>query len=186
MKIHYLLLTVTAMFLGLAHTNAQPKKSANASKKSSSATKLTIIGEVESISFLKQNVQLDARIDTGATTSSLRAINIEHYERDGKKWVRFEMPTTKDPKGKWIKVERPLARIIPVKRHGAEPLHRPVVSMLVSIGDIKCHCEFSLTDRKGFEYPVLIGRNFLSGRALVDVSQNYLANPINKEKSNEN
>ena len=98
------------MFLGVAYTNAQPKKLTKTSKKSSDTTKLKIIGEVESISFLKKNIQLDARIDTGATTSSLRAVNIEHYERDGKKWVRFDMPTTNHPKGKWIKVERPLIR----------------------------------------------------------------------------
>lgn len=141
---------------------------------------LTVIGEIESLTLEKEKVQFKARIDTGAQTSSISAINIQHYERDGKKWVRFEInhPTKK----KTIKMERPLSRMVSIKRHGASSSERPVVHLVVSIGTIKCRCEFSLTDRSKYEFPVLIGRNFLSGRAMVDVSGKHLAHPMNQDK----
>lgn len=143
--------------------------------------KLQVIGEIESLTLEKEKVQFKARIDTGAQTSSISAVNIQRYERDGKKWVRFEI---NDPaKKKTIKMERPLSRIVSIKRHGAPPVDRPVVYLVVSIGSIKCRCEFSLTDRSKYEFPVLIGRNFLSGRAMVDVSRKHLAHPMSQEKS---
>ncbi|NWK57603.1 ATP-dependent zinc protease [Verrucomicrobiaceae bacterium N1E253] len=146
-----------------------------------SPPKMAVIGEIESLTLEKEKVQFQARIDTGAQTSSISAINIQQYERDGKKWVRFEINGGPDDQA--IKMERPLSRIVQIKRHGADAVERPVVYLIVSIGNIKCRCEFSLTDRSKYEFPVLIGRNFLSGRAMVDVSRKHLAHPISKEES---
>jgi len=183
MKIYTLLLCFATLTFGWASVSAKPKKTDIPTSKTTN-NQLAVIGQIESVSFSKEKIQLDARIDTGAETSSLSAKNIERYERDGKKWVRFKMLHT--DKKKWVTVERPLSRIVSIKRHGAEPLNRPVVSMLMSIGDIKCRCEFSLTDRSSYEFPVLIGRNFLNGRAMVDVSRKRVAHPLSKEESNEN
>lgn len=153
---------------------------ADTNKKSS----LTVIGEIESVTLVTEKFQLSARIDTGAQTSSLSALNIKHYERDGKKWLRFQVknPVT----GKLIQMERRLSRIVKIKRHGAPPAERPVVFLVVAIGKIKCRCEFSLVDRSSYEFPVLIGRNFLSGRAVVDVSRKHVAHPVSAEDSHEN
>jgi hypothetical protein len=143
---------------------------------------LITIGEIESVTLQKEKFQLLGRIDTGAQTSSITALNIEKYERDGKKWVRFEVPNTATNKN--VKFERPLTRIVSIKRHGAPPVARPAVKLLVSIGTIKCSCEFSLTDRSSYEFPVLIGRNFLSGRAVVDVSRKHVTHPSSNEETN--
>lgn len=140
---------------------------------------LTVIGEIESVTLEKEKFQLLGRIDTGAQTSSITALKIEKYERDGKKWVRFEVPNTTTKK--MVKFERPLTRTVSIKRHGASSVDRPVVNLLVSIGTIKCRCEFSLTDRSAYDFPVLIGRNFLSGRAVVDVSRKHAAHPSAQE-----
>lgn len=137
---------------------------------------MLVIGEAEFIYVREAKMKLRARIDTGATTSSISAINIKRFERDGKKWVRFVIPL-KDGKTSQL-IERPITRIAEIKRHGAESMERPVVTLQVSIGSIKTKSEFSLTDRSAFEYPVLIGRTFLSGRAVVDVSQKYVTSPM--------
>ena len=46
---------------------------------------------MEHVYISPPGILLTARIDTGATTSSIDARNIEPFERDGKRWVRFEV-----------------------------------------------------------------------------------------------
>ncbi|MBK1878759.1 ATP-dependent zinc protease family protein [Pelagicoccus mobilis] len=137
-----------------------------------SITQPRFIGEAEHTTILPMDIKLRSRIDTGATTCSMNALNILNFEREGKKWIRFDIV---DPEtGGNIEVERPCVRISSIKRHGAEDQKRPVVMMDVSIGDLRRVVEFTLTDRSKYDYPVLIGRNYLNGLAIVDVSSSYL------------
>lgn len=126
---------------------------------------MVVIGEIESVHFIDNKVLLAARIDTGATTSSLGATDIVKMERDGKKWLRFTMQDKQA-----TVVERPLSRTINIKRHNAEAQQRYVVEMNISIAGKVMKREFSLVDRGSFSFPVLIGRNILQGEFLVDVS----------------
>jgi hypothetical protein len=176
MKLRVLLLCILSATAGFSVAEPQKKSKPVAPEQS----KLIVLGQIETATLDEEKISLLARIDTGAETSSLNAQKIEHYERDGKKWVRFEIPSPN--KKKPIVVERKLARTVEIKRHGVAPTHRPVVYMTITIGEIHCRCEFSLTDRSKFEFPILIGRNFLSGRALVDVSLKHAAHPINKNQ----
>ncbi len=145
---------------------------------------LPVIGAVEMLTLVKEKLQFPARIDTGAQTSSISAVGIQPFERDGKRWLRFKVQDSGS--GKLVQLETALERMAKIKRHGALATERPVVSLVVSIGSIKQKCEFSLVDRTDYEYPALVGRNFLTGKAVVDVSQEYLAHPLKEGKTNEN
>jgi len=145
----------------------------------SDGEKLIIIGETEYITIKPSNLRLKARIDTGATTSSIHALDIVRYERDGKKWVRFNLV---NPSGAKIKMNYPVHRTIKVKRHGADDQSRPVVNLKVTMGKIKKTTPFSLVDRSNFKYPVLIGRSFLADTAIVDVNRSYVLSPLSGEK----
>jgi hypothetical protein len=136
------------------------------------STPLTIIGEAEYVTILPLGVTQKARIDTGATTCSIHASSIKRFERDGEKWVRFELGPEQDAEERF-EVERPIVRIASIKRHGAEDQTRPVVRLTFQLGPITDTIEFSLTDRSAFEFPILVGRNLLSGNALVDVTKHY-------------
>jgi len=126
-----------------------------------------VFGASETVFMLKQKIAFEARMDTGATTCSMSAQNIQQFERDGKKWVRF---TVTDPKtGKVHKQEARITRIASIKQHGRPDVKRPVVKLPIKAGNVERLAEFSLTDRSHFEFPVLIGRNLMEGSMVIDV-----------------
>jgi len=131
-----------------------------------------VFGRVEHITVNPLAITYEARMDTGAQTCSMNALDIQLLERDSKKWVRFYVidPETKAK----VKIERPLVRTASIKRHGSESQERPVVQMDMSIGKMRRVVEFTLTDRTKYEYPMLIGRNYLVRMAIVDVSETFL------------
>ena len=139
---------------------------------------MRIIGEVEPVTIVKAGLTLPARIDTGATTSSLDARDIQRFERDGKKWVRFTLVDRRS--GKKVKVEGRLTRTVEITRHGTDPQYRPVVKLKAILGQAELYREFSLTDRSAFTYPVLIGRNFLQGEFIVDVTRKNTTTPMSE------
>ena len=86
------------------------------------------------------DLNLPARIDTGAVTSSLDARNIEIFSRNKADWVRFKTP---DSKGELITLEKPVTRFVQIKRHGLENERRPVITMDAQIGAIKRPTQFN-------------------------------------------
>jgi hypothetical protein len=147
----------------------------------SGGEKLTIFGEAEYITIKPDNIRLKARIDTGATTSSIHATQVKRYERDGKKWVKFNLVRNN---GQKIAMNKRVIRTIEVKRHGADQQSRPVVNLDIAMGKIKKTTQFSLTDRSQFKFPVLIGRSLLKGTAIVDVNRSYVLSPLSKGDDN--
>ncbi|GEM_PF-1019935 len=132
---------------------------------------LLVIGRVEKIYLLSEKKLLKARIDTGAGISSLHAVDIKAFDRDGKPWVRFRIPMTAS---ELITVERPIKRLVEIKQLAGESQRRPIVIMSLRLGSIEEQVEMTLSDRTDFVYPILIGRNFLRDRAIVDVSRKYV------------
>jgi len=126
-----------------------------------------VIGAVERIYFPPMKSPFLARVDTGATTSSIDATNIKRFERDGQKWVSFTL-VNRETKEK-MDFEKPLTRRVKIIRVGEEE-HRLTVDMNVRMGNETFVEEFTLNERNDFEYQGLLGRNILSGRAVVDVS----------------
>lgn len=111
-------------------------------------------------------VRFEAKLDTGATTSAINTDgDHEEYTRDGGPWVRF---TVKNPKGVALKVDARIVRYANVKRAGTADERRPVVKLKACVAGITKSEEFTLSDRSGMDYPILVGRNFLGSEILVD------------------
>ena len=121
--------------------------------------------------FPAPGVFLVARIDSGAAYSSIHASDISHFNKDGDEWVRFNL----DFDGKDRVMERPLEDLVLIRQSGsAGVFERPVVPLDVRLGTYSLTLSFSLADRRHMTFPVLLGRDFLYDRALVDVSSTYL------------
>jgi hypothetical protein len=133
-----------------------------------------IIGALEYIRLVPPNLVLKARIDTGAKTTSVDARNIIPFERDGKQWVRFVCMDGK----KEHTIERKVLKVVQIKRHGTEAQDRYVVNMRIVLGDVSQLIPVNLNDRVAYQYPVLIGRNFLRDFFIVDVAKKYQFKPM--------
>lgn len=132
-----------------------------------------IVGEVEPLYLAIPGLVYEARIDSGATTSSLHATGIQRFERDGERWVRFDIL---DPaSGNRVTLERELSRTARILQSGSEDAERrAVVELPFVIGDHRQSAEFTLTDRSHLTYPILIGRNVLRDVMLIDVGREHL------------
>lgn len=136
------------------------------------AAEIQVIGQIEYVDILPEGIRQKARIDTGAETTSIGALDIEYFERDGKSWVKFKV--LQRSSGKTTEFTKRVVRNVKIKRHGAKNIRRPVIKMTLAMGSIKKKIEVSLTNRSKFDFPVLIGRNFLYGDIRVDVSSKFL------------
>lgn len=129
-----------------------------------------VVGRVEWVWLDIAKQRFKARVDTGAATSSLHARNLQPFERNGNRWVRFTIPGVQGEKT----FETPLVRHKKVRQATAEDTDkRPVVLLMVRIGEISEEIEFNLSDRDNMLYPVLLGRNFLQDIAVVDVARKF-------------
>lgn len=143
---------------------------------------LQIIGRLEKIDFPEWDLfDIDAKIDTGAYTSSLHCHHIKSYEEAGKEYVKFNLldPSHETYNDKLFKL--PIHRTKVVKSSNGETEERYVVKTSIILFNKPVKAELSLTDRSEMRYPVLIGRKLLNGRFLVDVSQKYLSKKEIKE-----
>ncbi|MFV0627395.1 MAG: ATP-dependent zinc protease [Alphaproteobacteria bacterium] len=126
---------------------------------------LGIIGGIEPVYLSTMKTPFYARIDTGAQTSSIDVTREKIFERDGKKWVSFTIANSES--GETRTFERLIEEHVAIKRVGGNE-KRVIVVMDIKIGNQTFKEKFSLAEREKFKYQVLIGRNILNGRAIVD------------------
>ncbi|WP_082850231.1 RimK/LysX family protein [Halioglobus sp. HI00S01] len=132
---------------------------------------LPIIGAVEWVDVEPAGLRMQARIDTGAETTSIHAEQVRLVEKEGKRYVRFSVP---DPQSdELVPMELRLRRQVLIKQHSREPERRFVVRMWLTLGDMRSRVDVTLSDRQDFEFPLLVGRNFLVDAAIVDVSRRH-------------
>jgi len=151
---------------------AKPKPKKKVVKAKHTKDGKTILGTKEWVHVPGLDSNFRARVDTGADTSSISALDIIAFERDGKDWVKF---TVVHDSVKSQEMALPVERWVKGRQANSEQDEkRPVVISWVELGDIREKTEFTLTDRTHMEFPVILGRNFFKDIAIVDVSQEYV------------
>ena len=141
-------------------------------------TEKKIIGKKELVSILDLELYgLDAKVDTGADSNALHCDDIFV---DDKEIVHFKLldEIHEAYNGKYMQV--PLYKMKKVRSSNGELQHRPSIKVKIEVLGKEYSTIISLTNRADMKYPMLIGRKFLDGRFLVDVSQEYLSKQIEK------
>lgn len=172
---------VLASFLALPAGGALAEASED-SDKSDPET----LGFVEWLVMNDTSVRLKARLDTGAKTSSLHAVNVEGFKKGEEEWVKFQLPLGDhedqpsegdiEHEDVVLEFERPVHRTVLIKRKSAASQRRYVVKMDFCIAGTMHETQFSLTDRGNFKYPVLLGRRFMrDDNILIDSADSFIA-----------
>lgn len=131
-----------------------------------------VMGWLENVFLQPSGLQVTAKLDTGAKTSSVNASQIEHYRKEGKEWVRFAFVANASKKA--LILEKPLVRQVKIKERTSRSTTRDVVLLEICKNGRHFETEFTLNDRSNFNYPLLLGRSFLEHVALVDSSETFL------------
>ena len=129
-----------------------------------------VIGAIEHVVIEPYGVQIDARIDTGASTTSLDARNVKVSKK--KDTVTFNL----SPKFGGAEVTVPIVAWRYVRTSGARE-RRPIVEMELCIDAKRLRVWVNLADRSEMQYPLLLGRNVITGNFVVDPSRSFLTNP---------
>lgn len=142
-----------------------------------------IAGWLERVVLSPWQIKLKAKLDSGAKTSSIHAENIQHFERDGKPWVRFDLEKGYEKNSTQHTIETPLLREVQIKQHQLSPAIRSVVELDFCIDGYLYRTQFTLADREKFNYPVLLGRRFLKDNILIDSAAIFMHSDRNDQRS---
>lgn len=138
--------------------------------------KLKIIGRLERIDFPEWDLfDIDAKIDTGAYTSSLHCHHIEAFSRKGRSFVRFNLLDPSHATYNEKLLELPVHATKSIKSSNGSTEQRYIIKTIIRLLDKEFKAELSLADRSEMRYPVLLGRKLINKRFLVDVSKKYLS-----------
>lgn len=142
----------------------------------------TVVGSEEWVSLSELQIPyVKARVDSGAKTSSLHATNIQPYQKDNETWVNFDVfPIQNDGKRK-ITCKALVVDKRVVKSSSGDREERFVVRTEISLNEQKWDIELTLTNRDSMGYRMLLGRQAMMGRIIVDPSESFLAGSVENE-----
>lgn len=115
---------------------------------------------------------IKAKVDTGARTSALHAVNVELFERDEQIWVSFVFENEDGSLGDLN--ETPVLEFRDVTNSGGQSESRPVIQTPVKLGTVYKMVELTLTQRDNMVYRMLLGRTTLSSDFIVAPSESFV------------
>ncbi|REG82582.1 ATP-dependent zinc protease family protein [Marinomonas pollencensis] len=128
-----------------------------------------VIGSEEWCAFPSLHIPaVKARIDSGAKTSSLHAINIRYFNRDDEQWAHFEVHPLQRNRKITVHCEAKIIDQRIVKSSSGDKEKRPVIQAQLTLGGKDWQIELTLTDRDSMGYRMLLGREAMNGRILID------------------
>jgi len=134
-----------------------------------------VLGWREWVTLSDWNVShLKAKVDTGARTSSLHAFDLEWFQLGDAPWVRFEIHPWQRSTSDAIVAEAPVVSTRDIKSSSGLVDHRPVVRTSLVIGGCSIDAEITLTRRDEMGFRMLVGREAIRNRFLVDPGVSYL------------
>lgn len=143
---------------------------------------LTIIGSQEWCSFPELNTPaIRARIDSGAQTSSIHASDIRRFTKNGEDWVRFEIHPLPESRHIAIRNEAPIVAVRKVKNTGGSSESRYVIRTTLEMNGESFEIEMTLANRDAMGFRMLLGREAMKGRFIVDPSGQYLLKDYDEE-----
>ncbi len=145
------------------------------------ATEKGIIGPTADMVVAETGLSYEARIDTGAGNTSLNAFDLEIEGGSAKKMKdnvgKTIWFTTENNKGDKKRLNAKIVKTSTVSNsQGTET--RYMVALKVGFKGEERTVNVNLRDRQHMDYKLLIGRNWLKNKYIVDVSEKNIIGPV--------
>ncbi len=134
-----------------------------------------LVGCIESCDLPDLEISdLHIRVDTGAKTSSLHVDNISRFKKAGKVWVKFDLHPEIHSVNSVLTCRALLRDVRTVKSSNGSVEERYVIRTLIRLGGEEWPIDITLTNRSDMSYLMLLGREAMGERLLVDPSASFL------------
>lgn len=128
-----------------------------------------VVGGTEWCSFPTLGIpHVLARVDSGAKTSALHAFNITRFERRGEGWISFEVHPIQKVRRVVVRCEAQMVDRRTVRSSTGISEKRYVIRVPLKMGNNTWEVELTLSNRDSMGHRMLLGREAMSGRLLVD------------------
>lgn len=135
---------------------------------------LTVIGWREWIGLPDLGIEaIKVKVDTGARSSSLHAYDLQEFERHGRKMVRFAIHPVQRSDTKVVETEAPLLEYRSVRSSTGRARTRPVIVTNITLLGQLWAVELTLANRDEMGFRMLLGRQAIRRRFLVDTSRSF-------------
>lgn len=122
--------------------------------------------------------KIKMKVDTGAKTSCLHAFKLEPFDKGGEEWVRIYLhPHQNDNQTEQI-CEAPILEQRTVRDSGGQEELRYVIETVLEMAGQRFAVELTLTNRDSMRFRMLLGRQAMEGRFMVDPQESYLSGQI--------
>lgn len=136
---------------------------------------LEIIGSEEWCSFETFGIPaIKARVDSGAKTSSIQANKIKTFFKEAEEWVRFEVNPLQVNRSISVTCEAKIHAKRSVKSSIGISEERFVIKTPITLENNTFNIELTLANRDSMEFRMLLGREALYNRYLVNPSTTCL------------
>ncbi|WDP88830.1 MAG: ATP-dependent zinc protease [Desulfobacter sp.] len=145
---------------------------------------LPVIGWREWVSLPDLGVnQIKVKVDTGARSSSLHAIKLNLFERDGEKWVRFQINPLQEKTTHKVTAEAKIIDFRSIRSSNGMEEMRPVISTHISLLGLEWPIELTLSNRDEMGFRMLLGRQAFRDRFYVDAGRSFYGGQPKKKKA---
>lgn len=167
--------------------NSEQDTAINVQKGTTTATtsqqQLPVIGWREQVALPDLGIlEVKAKIDTGARSSALHAFDIETFQQDAKMMVRFKVHPYQRDTARIVIAQAELLDQRQVRNSGGQVTLRPVIQTNVELGGKVFPIELTLTNRDVMGFRMLLGRQALRQRFLVDAGRSFLQSRTESNK----
>ena len=155
----------------------------NKAQKRRKTSELSVIGWREWIGLPDLGIEaIKAKVDTGARSSSLHASQLQEFERDGVKWVQFQVYPEQRNRDRVVEIEARILDSRSVRSSSGKAEIRPVIVTNIELFGITWPVEITLTNRDQMGFRMLLGREAFRGRFLVDAGNSFYSGKPKRKK----
>ena len=117
--------------------------------------------------------RIKVKVDTGARTSALHAFDLRRLEVEGRPWIAFKIHPLQRDTRTTVEARALLVDEREVRSSSGVVSKRPVIRTTMTLGKHRWTAELTLVRRDVMGFRMLLGRQAVRGRFLVDPGASF-------------